>query len=82
MMIVSWIGRGGGGGGGGRGKARFWRKSKSSCDAPVEVPSGCSWLDSEIRSEDRRWWTDGCEDGGGDMLLPLFFLFGEAATWK
>lgn len=59
MMLVSLIG------GGGDGGAGFWRKtsSKSSCDRPVS--GGCCWsvelkrLDSEIRSEDRCWWTDG-----------------------
>lgn len=40
-------------------------------------------LDSEIRSEDRRWQMDGRENGeGDDMGLPLSFLFGGAASWK
>ena len=63
MMFVSLIGGGGDGGGG------FWRKTSSySCNSPLEVSTGCCWsmelkrLDSEIRSEGRRGWTDTLED--------------------
>lgn len=82
MMFVSLIGGGGDGGGG------FWRKTSSySCNSPLEVSTGCCWsmelkrLDSEIRSEGRRGWTDTLEDGD-DMMLSLFFLFDGVASWK
>lgn len=82
MMFVSLIGGGGGGGGG------FWKKTSSnSCNSPLDVSTGCSWstelkrLDSEIRSEDRRWWTDTLGDGD-DMVLSVFCLFGGVVCGK